>query len=1133
MNENSKTQFEDRFQRVVSKKRLISVVTACGWTALALCVCFAIVAILDYFFETGWSFRAILFVTALVAAVAIVSIHVFRVRHQWKRQSTAADVEGRFQDLGQSIRTSIQLNDEGPGNFSPDLHKALNESVGEQTRDLRLGEAVSTGPLKIAVALLGLMMILVCSVCASSQQWRLAAYRTFLGDHPYTTIEVDQGDVRVDEKATFTLDAEVAGRINRDVVLMTRESDAAEDDWRMRELTNDDAIEREPNRISFQVEIPKVKKPFDYRLVAGKYSTPVHHVDVRYPLAVEGFHIELTMPEYTGLRPRVIDKGSFAALQGTKAKFEIEIDHPPSKAWMEVRPPVTPRGEEPKIEIVELDIDGTKLSTERDLESDCFYRVFAELPDGTSLRRNRYRIRVRADRAPRLTFDKPSPLVEVHSLAELFMKLRVSDDFGLKRAGIVFQVNDDPEIVLEEKEFEAILSNAGKEKPKIKSTIETLLPLEYFRMTVKDSVSYYAFAEDNRPGEANRNETDLHFIDVRAFRRTFAIPQGNNSLSGMGRGREQTSLPALDEMIGRERFVLNRTVQMKRSAERNKRIDASIVDGLIKLQNETSEFAGMLGDRAVQIEERFGIPEEGRISDQMYQAQEAMLASVDSLSGAEYEVASLQEKEALRYLIDARQVLENAVSGKSGSAALAELRNFSRMMFRRMNRPNNDEERAREITRRLQQASAQQRYLMEEMSDLVPPDFPKTEDGIAEDVAVDSEEDENAAAEETLAEQRHEVEEAQTKLGDEIEDIVRMIDELAQVSELVKTRAGRAGELVEGVSDSLSKDKMDQAVEIAGQASVALRVLAENVAGVTANESTKRLGAARDLSMAITDELRGLASQLESTKQNAEKKDASADELVEREEDVAAELAKVAETQGEVAETVLDILDSIIDPEKGIIDSEDKMVKRIQELKADNKLEQSVTRAQSLHEVINTLVWNDAEVSTSDLAERFDIVSQRLDAMHRELLSPRIEQLTKLEERAVEAKQKLQQMQSEDQVSRWHERAEGLADDIDAAEIAKKPVNTLREVMADAGWGSEASRNWNWETDASGAMLKAPKEYASSLDEVIEEIKHHIRELSIADAEFATAGGVPPKYEHFVERYWEVLAGAIDQPNEQ
>ncbi len=50
-----------------------------------------------------------------------------------------------------------------------------------------------------------------------------------------------------------------------------------------------------------------------------------------------------------------------------------------------------------------------------------------------------------------------------------------------------------------------------------------MLPLEHFELTQQDSVMYYAFAEDNRPGAAQRTESDLRFIDIRPFRRQYRV----------------------------------------------------------------------------------------------------------------------------------------------------------------------------------------------------------------------------------------------------------------------------------------------------------------------------------------------------------------------------------------------------------------------------------------------------------------------------------------------------------------------------------------------------------------------------------------------------------------------------------
>jgi hypothetical protein len=91
--------------------------------------------------------------------------------------------------------------------------------------------------------------------------------------------------------------------------------------------------------------------------------------------------------------------------------------------------------------------------------------------------------------------------------------------------------------------------------------LEKLLPLEHFELTQKDSITYYAFAEDNPPGGPRRVQTDLQFIDIRPFRRLYRSVEGGRGGGGGGGGPQ---LASLEELISRERFVLNRTLRLTR-----------------------------------------------------------------------------------------------------------------------------------------------------------------------------------------------------------------------------------------------------------------------------------------------------------------------------------------------------------------------------------------------------------------------------------------------------------------------------------------------------------------------------------------------------------------------------------------
>ena len=175
------SDFESRFQTVVSQLRTNRVLTIISWVAAGLIGGLLLVAVADYFLEMNWTLRAIVFALAAGTAACIALVRVNSTLRRLNRKTTAARVEDRFQDLGQSIRTSVQFKDEPASHgVSSSLLGALNADVQERTEELRLTEAISRGPLKIAILLLCGLAGLITLAAFSSWDWRMAIHRTLL-----------------------------------------------------------------------------------------------------------------------------------------------------------------------------------------------------------------------------------------------------------------------------------------------------------------------------------------------------------------------------------------------------------------------------------------------------------------------------------------------------------------------------------------------------------------------------------------------------------------------------------------------------------------------------------------------------------------------------------------------------------------------------------------------------------------------------------------------------------------------------------------------------------------------------------------------------------------------------------------
>jgi hypothetical protein len=939
--------------------------------------------------------------------------------------------------------------------------------------------------------------------------------------------------------------------------------------------------------------LEKITAPIEYRVVAGPANSKTYKVDVQYPLSIKSIKVELTPPAYTGIETKTVDDGNLNVIDGTKAKFHIRLDREPKTASVVL----TELGEfdqqgRRKQQTIPLKIDGADLSIELELTSDKSYSILAEATDGTRIPQNSFRIRVRHDQPPTVWFDEPAEALEVHSLAEVLLRIRVRDDFGLTKSGIIFEVNNEEEYPLLAQDFQQAadeLKKTGNASPQTSAVLESVLPLEFFQLTQKDSVTYYAFAEDNFPGGARRTETDLRFIDIRPFKRMYRILD-----PGMDGDGESLNLASLDELIARQRFALNRCIRLARRAKRKGQPDLQTVDRLIsfesKLAQATRELAEFLEAREI----------DG--NDVLFQAEQLMLAAVDSLGVGKYQNATLQEKDALRSLIEARDKVNISLMNQPPQI-VQQVRSFSRMQAQKLRRPKDEDEEAVEnLVARLRKLADDEEFVYETLAGIItnrpdattPADMnqqdptkaegstgtgesgsgkgepkeeepkrkgdtkksekpaagsePKDPKQKATDGNEKSKQDAAGASPDEPKKgdrgkgekksdgkpagmSREEIEKRQIDIALEAHDVERILMNLEGLSELAKGRVTDAAKTADAVSGALERGDTNKAMDSAEKGSQMFGELARHVAGLLVPETAQKIATARDLSRALAQQERQIGEQMQ--KENAtgrgNKGDGQRGSGGTRKSDAGPgqgnpqqleSKAKQADRLAESGKTLLDILEAVA--ETNDIEDQDS-IWQVEELLKNEKVPVTVNRMEKLPPVIRSGDWREARVESKEIADRLEIVGQKLATMHRRIVAPRIEELMELEQRTVRLQEKLDELATQQQISAWHRKATDLLDDLEQNSIAAGPRNNFRDSMRDEGWGgTRVAGRWDW--SVGGDYYHAPVLYHRYVAAIVEDLQEQIQELIVGDHLANEDEAIPPQYEHLVERYYKVLA---------
>jgi hypothetical protein len=486
-------------------------------TALVALALAGLLAALDWWLVLPTAARGIGLLALGALSVVLLGYGLITASGRFNRRDAAAEVETAFPQLGQRVRTTLDYAEPDAETMAaaPGLVQALAADTDQRTRVLDFRGLIPWRSLRwLTAGLIGLAALFGVLLVVNPEA-RVAALRLFLAPAGYTRLEVSPGDQTLKVGSDLTVQATLTGRPVGKAELQYRPAGSG-GDWATISLAPPDLEPaRSPKLLgTLETTLKECRDDLEYRVAAGPVESPVYRLTITRPLVLKGIEAEIQPPAYTRRPAAMVKEGNLKVIAGSRVRFHITLDREPSAARLLLSPAGTPP--------VALEADGNVLTGELpSVEKAVEYDVDAVAADGMRLEDTaRFRIEAVPDRKPTVRFVKPKEQIEVTPTSEVHMRVEASDDFGLSAVGIVYQVGKGPRQTL-------LLHRDPAQPTSLK--VEAVLALEEHELTPQDAVTYYAFAEDNHPNPPQRTTTELQFIDIRPYKRTYQLLETGGS----------------------------------------------------------------------------------------------------------------------------------------------------------------------------------------------------------------------------------------------------------------------------------------------------------------------------------------------------------------------------------------------------------------------------------------------------------------------------------------------------------------------------------------------------------------------------------------------------------------------------
>lgn len=436
---------------------------------------------------------------------------------------------------------------------------------------------------------------------------------------------------------------------------------------------------------SFEFTFFAVREPLRYYVAAAGLRSPEYNVAVVDLPRVTGIKLTYNYPNWTKLEPLVENPGyDIRAVEGTQVTVEVTTDQPLAAAEL------VANGQR-----VAMTGAGAVSTGTFEVSEDGEYFVSTLFNDDSVKVTDDYLISVVADNKPVVKVIKPGRDWRASNIEEVGVRIEATDDFGVDKLELRYSVNggewvsapldpagsytlaeqvlfleemdqpvverrarprlrsglpgiDDEIRVVRPRPAEPTREPAADEAPAATATA----PPPRRKLAPGDVISYYAVAEDR--GRAV--QTDLFFIEVQPFDRSFSQSTQGGGGGGGGGGQQQ------DEISRRQKEILVATWNLikERSEETSSYLDEQQLHDnaqmLAELQRTLAEQARTLASRT-RARQLTGVDE--RIQtfvEALESAAESMDPASERLAEVELDNAVAPEQEALQHLLRAESV---------------------------------------------------------------------------------------------------------------------------------------------------------------------------------------------------------------------------------------------------------------------------------------------------------------------------------------------------------------------------------------------------------------------------------------------------------------------------------------------